>query len=432
MNTSIFKTGNKSDFAEKSKRMARKGTIGAFMLTIVYGFFTSLFTTNGLYLTMAFSLPAICVVFFVLTFSKLKNELIYKLMSYFLIVSCWMMLFIAYHIDFQREYTIVMMTIFILIFQVVPTPKKLILFGSFVFVALVISLLLSNEPFQFIGLISFLFLFSFALSYIVTLQRRDLIRNVNSNSSIMKSLINNTKDAILLVDFFSKEVIDVNERTSKVFDILSSDEFINSNYYTLFADEQYVNKNRVEIKQQINEHGFFNDEILFKTPKGNAFWGHLFLSPFNAEKNNYYILQIRNIDVKKKFDEKIASTYEQYRFILDNLEEFIYLVKYSSGGDANFEYVSPSIERIFGIKKHEFVTPKIQKKIQELYHPDDIPDMKAKKITLFDTKKRVTLKYRVKPLGKDNYIWIEETVIPKLDDDNKIIEVVGILREINS
>jgi len=364
MTANIFKTGNKSDFAEKSKRMARKGTMGAFMLTVVYGVFTSLFTSNGLYLTLAFSLPVICVVFFGLTYSKLKNELIYKLLSYFLIVSCWMMLYIAYHIDFQREYTIVMMTIFILIFQVVPTPKKLVTFGSF--------------------------------------------------------------------DFFSKEVVDANERTSKVFDILNSDEFINSNYYTLFADEQYVNKNRVEIKQQINEHGFFNDEILFKTPKGIKFWGHLFLSPFNAEKNNYYILQIRNIDVKKKFDEKIASTYEQYRFILDNLEEFIYLVKYSPEGAASFEYVSPFIERIFGIKKHEFVTPEAQNKIQKLYHPDDIPDMKAKKISLFNTKERISLKYRVKPLGKDDYIWIEETVVPKLDEDNNIIEVVGILREIKN
>ena len=58
--------------------------------------------------------------------------------------------------------------------------------------------------------------------------------------------------------------------------------------------------------------------------------------------------------------------------------------------------------------------------------------MKAKKITLFNTKKRISLKYRVKPLGKDDYIWIEETVVPKLDDDNNIIEVVGILREIKS
>ncbi|NCP46537.1 MAG: hypothetical protein GW818_09010, partial [Flavobacteriales bacterium] len=86
MSVSIFKTGNKSDFAEKSKRMARKGTLGAFMLTVVYGFFTSFFTSDVLYLTMAFSLPGICVVFYGLTFSKLKNELIYKLLSYFLIV----------------------------------------------------------------------------------------------------------------------------------------------------------------------------------------------------------------------------------------------------------------------------------------------------------------------------------------------------------
>lgn len=426
----IFKTGNKSDFAEKSKQMARKGTVGAFMLTMVYGLFTTLFTSENSYLIMAFSLPFICVIFFLLTFSKLKNELIYKLLSYFLIISCWIMLFIAYHIDFQREYVIIMMTIFILIFQVVPTPKKLILFGSSVFAGLVVFLMFSNENMQFVGLITFLFVFSFALSYIVTLQRRDLIRLVNSNSSIMKSLINNTNDAIMLVDFFSKNIIDINTKTAQVFKTLNSDEFINLNYYSLFADEEYINKNRIEIKRQINEFGFYNAEILFKTPKGSSFWGHLFLSPFNADKNNYYILQIRDIDVKKKFDEKIAHNYDKYRFILDNLEEFIYLVTYSAEGVPNFEYVSPSIERIFGIKRQEYITPEMQQKVATIYHPDDVAEIKNKKTILFETKQKTRLNYRVKPLGKNDYILIEETVIPKLDDDNKIVEILGILREI--
>lgn len=430
MNFNLFKTGNKSDFAEKSKRMARKGTMGAFMLTMVYGFFTTLFTSDGLYLALAFSLPIICVIFYLLTYSKLKNELIYKLLSYFLIVSCWMMLFIAYHINFQREYTIIMMTIFILIFQVVPTPKKLILFGAFVFIGLVLFLLLSNEEIKFVGLISFLFLFSFALSYIVTLQRRDLIRNINSHSSIMKSLINNTNDAIMLIDFFSKNIIDVNAKTSQVFKVLNADEFINLNYYSIFADEEYINKNRIEIKQHITEDGFYNAETLFKTIKGEMFWGHFFLSPFNANKNNYYILQIRNIDVKKKFEEKIANAYEQYRFILDNVEEFIYLVKYSEAGVPSFEYVSPSIERIFGIKRLEYITPEMQQKVVTLYHPDDVAEMKNQKNILFETKQKTRFSYRVKPLGKEDYILIEETVIPKVDDNDKIIEVVGILREI--
>jgi len=429
MALNIFKITGKNSFAEKSKGMARKGTIGAFLLTTVYAIITSFYTTSGIHILLAFSLPVICVVFFGLTFSKLKNQSIYKLLSIFLIISTWIIVFIGHQIDFNKEYSIVMMTIFILIFQVVPTPKKLITYGSFAFLGLAVALIFSHQTISFIGLILFLFLFSFTLSYIVTLQRRDLIRVVNNNSSILKSLINNTNDAFLLIDYFSKEIKDVNERALEVFKATNYDLLVNEDYKKIFADEDYMNINRSKIKLQISKDGFYDDEILFKTYNGNHFWGHIFLSPFSAAKSNYYLLQVKDIDVKKKFDEKIADTYEKYRFILDELEEFIYLMKYSTDGEANFEYLSPNIEKIFGIKKHEFITPEIQKKVATLYHPDDINNMLAKKKIMLKTKEKMVFNYRIKPIGKEEYISIEETVIPKLNDENNIEALLGILKE---
>ncbi len=430
MSVNIFRSHSKHSFAKSGKTMARKGTIGAFLLTIVYALITSIFTHDIGLILLTFSLPLICVLFFGLTYSTLKNELIYKLLTYFLVFSSWVLLFVGYKINFQTEYVIVMMTVFILIFQVVPTPKKLIYYGVSVLPGFFIFLILSDATFQFSAIIIFLFLFAFVLSYIVTLQRRELLRNLNSNSSILKALINNTNDGFMLVDHLSKEIKDINQRALKLFKIPSNDIVFEDKLDDLFYEKDYINKKRNELREKISANGFYEDEVLFKTHDGGQFWGHLFLSPFVTKKNNYYLLQIKDIDVKKKFDQKITENYEKYRFILDGLEEFIYLMRYAGDKKGTFEYLNPSIEKIYGLKKHEFVTPEIQKKVSSRYHPEDIEKMVAKKKVMIETKEKTIFNYRMKPFGKEEYIWIEEIVIPKLDDNDNIEALLGILKEV--
>ncbi len=430
MALNIFQTNNNSSgFATKSKKMARMGAIGAFFITIAYASFTCMFTTDTTNLIMAFSLPMACIVFYGITYTNIISKTIYEILLYFLMISACFTIFIGYKINFEGNYSVLMMVILNLTLFIIPTNKKLAIYFGVVFIFLLVSLLLSTQSYSFIWLIICLFLFSFILSFIITIQRRNLIRTIDSNASILKSIANTTNDAFLLVDYFSKEIKDANERTSTVFNLTNAKDVIKTNYQTLFADDNYIQQHRTEIKQQITDYGYFNDEVQFKTIDGEVFWGYLSLSPFNAAKNNYYLLQIRNIDAKKKYDEKIAKNSEKYRFILDNLDEFIYLANYSKGNIPDFEYVSPFIEEIFGIKPHQNVSQEIQEKVAQLYHPEDVPKIKAEKDQFFNDKKAAVFNYRVKPLGKDKYIWIQEKVFPRLDENGNIIEILGILRK---
>ena len=430
MSVNIFRSHSKHSFAKSGKTMARKGTIGAFLLTIVYALITSVLTNNFGFIALAFCIPVISVIFFAITFTKLKNELVYKLLTYFLVFSSWIILFIGYQINFKAEYVVVMMTMFILIFQVVPTAKKLIYFGASVLPGLLLFLILSTATFQFSAIIIFLFLFAFVLSYIVTIQRRDLLRKLNSNSTILKALINNTNDAFMLVDHLSKEIKDINHRALKLFEMPLNEQVVEDKFDNLFFDKDYISTNRNNLREKISVNGYYEDDVLFKTHEGKQFWGHLLLSPFTTSKNNYYLLQIKDISVKKKFDQKIAENYEKYRFILDGLEEFIYLMRFTGEEKGTFEYLNPSIEKIYGLKKDEFVTPEIQKKVSSRYHPDDIKKMLAKKNVMIETKEKTTFNYRMKPFGQEEYICIEEIVVPKLDEHNNIEALLGIIKEV--
>ncbi|MDF1673670.1 MAG: PAS domain-containing protein, partial [Vicingaceae bacterium] len=239
-------------------------------------------------------------------------------------------------------------------------------------------------------------------------------------------------DAFMLVDHLSKEINDVNHKALKLFKMPLNEMAFEDKFDNLFFDKDYINTNRNDLREKISLDGYYEDEVLFKTHTGEQFWGHLLLSPFTTSKNNYYLLQIKDISVKKKFDQKIAENYEKFRFILDGLEEFIYLMRYSGEEKGTFEYINPSIEKFYGIKKDEFVTPEIQKKVASRYHPEDIGKMLAKKKVMIDSKEKTTFKYRMKPFGQDEYIWIEEIVIPKLDANNNIEALLGILKEVKS
>jgi len=429
MSVNIFRNHTKHSFAKSGKTMARKSAIGAFLLTTVYAIITSMFSNVTNIRFLAFSLLVICVVFFSLTYSKLKNELIYKLLNYFLISSSWIVLFIAYEINFKLEYVVVMMTVFILIFQVIPTPKKLLYYGASVFPVFLLFIVLSDVTVDFSAIILFLFAFSFVLSYILTIQRRDLLRSLNSNSSILKSLINNTNDGFILVDYLSKEIKDVNKRTLELFKIPKNDSVFNNKLDDLFKDKDYINKNRGVLRQKISEQGYYDDEVLFTKHDGGSFWGHLFLSAFTTAKSNYYLLQIKDIDVKKRFDEKIAENYERYRFILDQLDEFIYLMSFDENGQGKFEYLNPAIEQIFGVKKIDFISPEVQKEVGSRYHPEDIEKMTAKKKEMMKSKEKSKFNYRMKPIGKDEYINIEESVIPRVDHEGNIEALIGIMKK---
>lgn len=430
MSLDIFQSNNKgSGFGSKSKKMARMGAVGAFFITMAYGCFTCMFTTGTIELLLAFSLPLACAVFYAITFTSVESKTIYLILLYFLIVSSSFTIYIGYRLGFESNYTILMVVILNLTLFIIPTIKKLSLYFGVVLTFLITFLALSNKSWDFNLLVVGLFLFSFILSYVITMQRRNLIRIIESNTSILKSMANTTNDAFLLVDYFSKEIKDANERTSIVFNLTSTKDLINTNYQMLFADDGYTKDNRTNIKQQITDYGYFTDEVKFKTKDGVIFWGHLSLSPFNAAKNNYYLLQIRNIDARKKYDEKIAYNNERYRFILDSLDEFIYLANYTKGDKPELEYVNPFIEEIFGIKPHQNVSQEIQEKVTQLYHPEDIKRIRDEKSQLLVDKKVTTFNYRVKPLGKSKYILIQEKVFPRLDENGKIIEILGVLRK---
>ncbi|QKG79947.1 PAS domain S-box protein [Tenuifilum thalassicum] len=134
---------------------------------------------------------------------------------------------------------------------------------------------------------------------------------------------------------------------------------------------------------------------------------------------------LRNSKVEKEKRDaelKLKETELRFKFIADNANDVIYIVRFYP--KTHFEYLSPSFERISGYKVEEVY--KNHRLLLDLIHPDDrcvIENIAAKKnlnnyfITRWQTK-------------KGSSIWVEMHSTPILNDKNDIVAIHGIARDI--
>jgi PAS domain S-box-containing protein len=122
--------------------------------------------------------------------------------------------------------------------------------------------------------------------------------------------------------------------------------------------------------------------------------------------------------------------------VLDNINYFTYSSEIVEGKIV-MKYISPQIEKILGLTKDEFNNRIIKSELSDyylglkgLYHPEDLGKINEALDKLYLEKKSITLYYRFKHKKKRKFIWLEESVFPRLDSDNNRIGNFGILRDI--
>jgi len=149
------------------------------------------------------------------------------------------------------------------------------------------------------SLISLSFGAVFTLSYIISQQKKRLNFHSTQNAKILKTLVNNTKDGILLVDYFSEKIWDANENVKEILGLENVNEIISTNYQKLFKDETFITDNTQKIEAQIDKNGYFQTDVMFRRNDNTHFLGRIHLSPFEALNKKYYLLQIKNSILRK-------------------------------------------------------------------------------------------------------------------------------------
>ncbi len=121
---------------------------------------------------------------------------------------------------------------------------------------------------------------------------------------------------------------------------------------------------------------------------------------------------------------------EKYRILLKNIDEIVYNVKLKESDPfgGNVQFVSTMVEKISGYQPREFSDN--SGLWFSIVHPDDVQVLEESTKKIFSTKKKDTREYRIRHKKSREYLWIEDKVIPQIDDSGKVVGIFGVVRDI--
>lgn len=300
MATSIFKTGRSSSFSKRSRKMSKLLTLGAGALAVVFCLFMFYyFNASDLVKQISLGTPFLYLTCFALAFSKISNRQLYQFIFAVFILTSFVLLFVAYNLAFNSEYMILMLAIYSVMLVALPTTKQLLIFFVASFLPLELALNMADNSVGFSVLISISFGAVFILSYMISKQKNLLSYQSNQNAKILKTLVNNTSDSIFLVDYYTGKVEDANENTKEIFGLNEVEDFVKMDFKKLFSNVNFIDSRIDKIGDKIKEEGFYQADAMFKRKDGTNFLGRLHLSKFEAVDREYYLLQIKNIAIRK-------------------------------------------------------------------------------------------------------------------------------------
>ncbi len=138
----------------------------------------------------------------------------------------------------------------------------------------------------------------------------------------------------------------------------------------------------------------------------------------------------RDITERRKAEDALSSSEHRHRLVLDNIDEIIYMVKTSPENlfEGSVQFVSSRVKNFLGYEPFEFQSdPNLW---FGLVHPDDISTLKESTYSIYSTKKPGTRIYRIRHKDSKEYRWMEDRVVPQIDDAGNLIGIFGVGRDI--
>lgn len=137
----------------------------------------------------------------------------------------------------------------------------------------------------------------------------------------------------------------------------------------------------------------------------------------------------RNIQKRKQAELAIIESENRYRMVVENIDEIIYRVLFKEDPlEGIVEFVSSKIEKIIGYQPDDFlISPDLWFKI---IHPDDRSSVAQVTQQMIKNKETVTRYYRLHHKRTSEYLWMEDRVVPMIDDNNNVIGCFGVARDI--
>ena len=231
-----------------------------------------------------------------------------------------------------------------------------------------------------------------------------------------EAIYNESTDAIFLVDVSNPLIIDCNSRALEMFEVANKEELIGTNGQNLqkqrFTDDQIV-----RILEDIDNLGFWSEEIEYITTKGHIFWGNLAIKRINIACKTIDLVRVTDIGNRKKAESALLKSEKRLKEISASSPGVIYITVRGLDGSWYYEHISHAFEDI-----HELTVEQVLENPHlyfEQFHPDDRAGYEAAVAYSIETLSAFNYQWRIiTPSGK--FKWIKAWSRPERRENGEM------------
>jgi PAS domain S-box-containing protein len=130
----------------------------------------------------------------------------------------------------------------------------------------------------------------------------------------LQAIFDNSYDALMLFDSEKKNIVRVNQRALEMFEMDESTLVGRKgiDLHKIYPSEQYLQKIRLDLLTA----GSHQSEVLYKTGRGNEFWGSLSVRAINISGKKYQMIRITDITTSHQVNEKLKASLQEKEVLL--------------------------------------------------------------------------------------------------------------------
>jgi len=175
---------------------------------------------------------------------------------------------------------------------------------------------------------------------------------LNFKTILLSKVYEEAPDGFMIFEFESDKLISCNKKLKEMFELSELSYISDINNFIRSARVKSLSETDKEIIiNQVKIYGFFEDEVEYKTYKGNNFWASYSIKLLNLENEEVFLIRLSDISEIKKINKQL---------FLDKQKRTLQIEQSPLGyieWNEKFEVVewNKSSEKIFGYTKHEVI-----------------------------------------------------------------------------
>lgn len=279
----------------------------------------------------------------------------------------------------------------------------------------------ANKIFSMLGSIIILYLFIFGQNK----SRQEFLSIQENLQNQLKSIFDNSFDAILLLDKTNGNIIRANQKAHQLFELEDMNGLLNFSDKYLFNDKLLLS-DILAINKSLDINGFWESETRFVSSKGKIFWGAISIKNIHVNNQLAKLVRITDITEKKEIEIKLKESEQKYIGIFNSSPDLVFLLSVANG---RFKFEDNNLIH------QEFSTPYFGsfkgRYIDEIL-PPELNKFPVSKYTEC-LNKGVTIKYEEQIILPDGLnLWFYTILTPIKNEQGKVIQILGSARDITS